>query len=139
MSAPIIRSGQVFRGTPFAIMDLLQTLELAPAVEADIESFDLRVFDLAADGPPQIRLLEDDTVPTGFIFDTLQSGNGWSQGGAGFNWRYVVDGAITRLWEGGKTYHLEFKFNTTDQADGPLFLQYDIYVVPVQTDAPPPE
>lgn len=140
MIEPIIREGRVFRGSPCAILDVLTLLDGQLAETTDIASFDLRVYDESApDDPALMRTLESGTTDlTGLLEDTPRTDLGWTQPGA-WNWRYVVPGSETKLMRGGRRYRFEFKFNTQADIDGPLFLVYSIEIVPVLTDALPPE
>lgn len=138
MADPVVRYGKVFRGSPVNILDLLTDIYGEAVTSADVSSFDVRVFDESSpDDPSLIRRLEDTTAPAGYVEDTLRLDLGWTQGGDGWNFHYVVPGSFTKNLRGMQSYRFEFKFNMA--SDGPLFLIYSVYIVPVLTDAPPPE
>lgn len=77
-------------------------------LQADLSSITLKVYD--AKSPGSAATYDSTLTISATIFDTLQTGLGWSAA-TGFNLKVLVTPAM--IPRGGTTYRFEFKFTTT--------------------------
>jgi hypothetical protein len=94
-----------WEGADLAAMARLVNVAQTAVTQATIASAYLKVYD--ADGT-QVSTTVTLTVSS-VIFDTLQTGNGWTVDSTGYNFRYVITGA-TYFPDGGVRYTGEFVF-----------------------------
>lgn len=80
----------------------------AAVQQADLSSIALKVFDSKL--PGEDATYDGTLTIANVIFDTLQTGFGWT-GTVGFNLKVLVTPAM--IPRGGTTYRFEFKFTTT--------------------------
>jgi len=105
-SIPALR---LYPGTDARLQRRIVTSDQAIIATADITSWKAKVYD----GKKLLKTLIDTSTTTGYFYDTLQTGNGWSRDALGYNFEYVVNGDAF-AHEGGRQYRVEFDVTTAD-------------------------
>jgi hypothetical protein len=89
----------------------------------DISSWGLRVFD--THDRRNRRKLVSDALPQTYVFDTLQTDEGWTRDSEGWNFKYRLEYDNFRS-EGEHHYTFEFVFETDDYGSIPVV--YKVHV-----------
>lgn len=113
MKRGLISEVEAFQGSDARLQNRLVTTDQSLLTTAEITSWSAKVYD-ASRGALVKKLVDQSTTTTGYFYDTLQTGNGWSRDSTGYNFEYVLDGDAFKM-EGGKNYRIEFEAVTADE------------------------
>jgi hypothetical protein len=93
--------------------------------QADFETINLKIFDMADPGTPVNGDDGEDLVIADVIFNTLQtSDDRWDLDSTGFNFLYETK--ATDLPSGGRKFRFEFEFTPADDATDPFFGVFEV-------------
>lgn len=74
--------------------------------------------------------LDDGSIVGAVLYDTFETGNGWDQGGDGYNFDHTLaSDAFFR--EGGHLYRVEFKLTMNSTSSGPIYFGYYLQIEPI--------
>lgn len=79
--------------------------------QTDVSSVDLYVYDLGVEGE-MTSVLEDSLATADVVFNTFQTGSGWSEDSTGYNFAHTFTDLDEQL-EGGHAYLFLYVLNLT--------------------------
>lgn len=109
MTAPIIPRIAAIEDTDVAYLARIQTIAGANITIAAISTITYAVFDLDAVG--QGSVASGSVTVASAVYDTLQTGSGWTEDDDGFNFRFVIP--YTAFPSPDRQYQVEFTFTPT--------------------------
>lgn len=149
MAEAKIERRRIIEGHDFYNSGRLEGGEGTAVVQADVSSWELRIFDITGSTPATAIYTDTgnaatDTNPDGaaILTDTLRTDGYWEgKDDDGYNFRHtvqasVLDAADAHL-EGGKTYRLEYEIITGASAGadyGTVKGLFEVEIVPTYTD-----
>lgn len=108
----------VWEEQDLAVMARLKSADNQDITQASLSSITMEVFD-AQDSYAQVGSTTSLTIAD-VVYDTLQTGNGWSKDANGYNFRYLIDGSF--FPDGGHEYRVEIVFIFTSGSTFPIVI-----------------
>lgn len=131
---PEVRRIRAWSGTPIWIWERVVDGSGTALTTSTCSDWAVYVFDTSVTGEDSVLVAEateDDTSLN--FYDTLQTDVLLNDGG-GYNFEYIINSDLFTP-EGGKTYRVEFKFNSADVNVGPIFSVLEIQTAPILNDS----
>ena len=123
MNEPLIIQAKIHEDSTFVVMARMMDETNDEIVQADVSTITYTVSDATNNNAAVSGHSAASLTVSSVVFDTLQTGNGWSEDGTGYNFRHVV--GPTALPTGGNQYIYEAVVTLTSGNKFPIVVHIE--------------